>query len=534
MADPTLSGLPGVLWPSTATGSLSQAPLTSSDGSVQLAYGRAVALGTISTTNSSGVSTSQHIAVVVGSGSIGNNSGSQVPVLAVIDMSGIYTPGATVTCNPQETSGSPNCPLLIGMLQLPTTATDVILNGGLAVVATGANVLLVNLNDPTHPTFAGQVTGSFGNYIAITDQQFLLGQSMVGGAAQGVTLGVFDPEIYVSSTSPALIPIAPTPLTALSLGFLWQYQLSGGATLSQSRVPADLFVTFDTVHVKQEAGFFSSGTAAELAAITANVVAGTPLDVVWNQQAMVTNAMIDLGQVQFATVEATALGVPGKVPTFPQYLTFSCDNNDQGGGDGNRISIIRTYIANKITDRVSQKLYAPLCSDFVSSTATSPSSAHFTVQQYNTHNHPWLIVRQALLDGLEAIRTDCVSLPANQYPCSSGLQITDGYRTPADNGNTGGSAKTTSRHMFGDAADISIRPFDSVDANGNPMSVWDTGSQQYLRWYAWQQLAQAHGACVESWATMQGPLGSASPNIPHLHVDWPTLPVPGGGCPKLF
>jgi hypothetical protein len=181
---------------------------------MQLAYGRAVALGTISTTNSSGVSTSQHIAVVVGSGSVRSGSGSQVPVLAVIDVSGTYTPGATVTCNPQETSGSPNCPLLIGMLQLPTTATDVTLNGNLALVATGTNVLLVNLESPAQPTFAGQITGNFGNWLTVAGAGLLICSSpnSLNGDLQVATTG---PVFLINEVNPAIIDVDKNFMTVV-------------------------------------------------------------------------------------------------------------------------------------------------------------------------------------------------------------------------------------------------------------------------------------------------------------------------------
>ncbi len=170
LADPTLSGPQAVLYPpSAADGTFAGNPvqallMTSADGQTNdlLCYGRAVALGTIAATDSNGNSTNKHIAVVVGSGLVGSmitcpvlssTSPPFVALLAVVDLTGAYAQGTTVACDPNATTGSPNCPKAIGFLQLPTGGTDVKLNGSLALVATGTNVLLVNLENPSQPVF---------------------------------------------------------------------------------------------------------------------------------------------------------------------------------------------------------------------------------------------------------------------------------------------------------------------------------------------------------------------------------------------
>src|SRR5260370_30164482 len=105
LADPTLSGPRGVLCPpssgdGTCAGNPVQALLmTSADGQTNylLCYGRAVALGIISATDSNGNSTNKHIAVVVGSGLVGSMTSSPVvsaapapylSLLAVVDLTG--------------------------------------------------------------------------------------------------------------------------------------------------------------------------------------------------------------------------------------------------------------------------------------------------------------------------------------------------------------------------------------------------------------------------------------------------------------
>src|SRR6266851_2762250 len=182
LADPTLSGPQAVLYPpSAADGTFAGNPvqallMTSADGQTNslLCYGRAVALGIIAATDSNGNSTNKHIAVVVGGGLVGSMTSCPVPssapapyvsLLAVVDLTGAYAQGTTVACDPKATTGSPNCPKAIGFLQLPTGGADVKLHGNVALVATGTNILLINLEDPTHPTLpakspAPSATGS--------------------------------------------------------------------------------------------------------------------------------------------------------------------------------------------------------------------------------------------------------------------------------------------------------------------------------------------------------------------------------------
>jgi RHS repeat-associated protein len=182
IVDPTLNASQAILWPPMSqSGSLSQAPLqgaiTNPNGTPTIGtlnLGRAVALTTIPVTNSMGVTSNQHLVVVLGSGTIGSGT---VPVLAVVDLSGAYNQGATVTCPANATSGSPNCPLLIGMVQLPTTGTDLAVNGSVAFVATGTSIIVVNLENPTQPALAGTINGTLGDWLTITNTGFLISTS---------------------------------------------------------------------------------------------------------------------------------------------------------------------------------------------------------------------------------------------------------------------------------------------------------------------------------------------------------------------
>jgi hypothetical protein len=191
IADPTLSGASAVVYPS---GSLSTTPLqmTSADGQTtyQLLLGRAVALGAIPMTDSNGNTINKHIGVVVGSGKIGptTNIGSSpvVSVLAVFDMSQVYS------------TGQPFAPNLIGMLALVdqngnlVSGIDVKLNGSVALVATGSNIILVNLENPRQPIPAGQITGSFGNWVATNPSGQIIGSANAPiSGIQVSSLGIF-------------------------------------------------------------------------------------------------------------------------------------------------------------------------------------------------------------------------------------------------------------------------------------------------------------------------------------------------------
>jgi len=196
VADPQV----GVQYPgpdSAGDGGLNQAILTSADGTYQFQLGRAVALGTVSTTDSQGNSSSEPVAVLVGTGTA---SGQPVSLLVVVNM--------TV----------PTSPVLQGFLSLGSVgADDVILNGNLALVATGTNVLIVNIAQPASPFLAGQITGTFGTGLALTDSGILLGaspNSAYGGlhtAAIGtvpVVQDVFPVLARLDQNSKSLDPIA--------------------------------------------------------------------------------------------------------------------------------------------------------------------------------------------------------------------------------------------------------------------------------------------------------------------------------------
>jgi len=283
LADPTLSGSQAVLYPPSATdGTFAGNPvqallMTSADGQTNslLCYGRAVALGTIPFTDSNGNSTNKHVAVVIGSGLVGSMTSCPVlssapapyvSLLAVVDLTGAYAQGTTVACDPKATTGSPNCPKAIGFVQLPTGGTDVKLNGSVALVATGTNVLLVNLEDPTHPTLAGQINGSFGNWLALADNSLLVGSSPNGTAS--VNTALLGPAVIITDIAPA---VAQTDITGHT-----KAPLTVTYTVQQLPAPADS----STLELYRNGQFVSSfpATGTTNGKFTAIIPVGVLLD----------------------------------------------------------------------------------------------------------------------------------------------------------------------------------------------------------------------------------------------------------------
>lgn len=192
IADPQQPGPNAVLYPASVgttihnLPSLDPSPLNfqvqNPDNSIStytLQNGRALALGTISTTDSLGNSNSEQIAAIVGSGNappLPDGTPAQ-SVFVVVNM-------VTNTGNPLH----PVSPVVQGMLGLSAFATDVVIHGNLALVGTTVNkILLVNLVDPAHPVSAGEIDalpGSvFGDRLAVSDDGLIVTSSF--NAANG-------------------------------------------------------------------------------------------------------------------------------------------------------------------------------------------------------------------------------------------------------------------------------------------------------------------------------------------------------------
>ena len=202
LADPTLSGSSAVLYPPAPGGQFATNPVqpltqTSADGTTNNLFcnGRAVAFANLASDDGTGTTTTKHVAVLVGAGMTSPAASTTacpstalpantVPALMVVDLSDAYAQGSPFTIKP------------LGFLQLPTTPTDVNVNGNVALVATGSNILLVNLANPSQPILAGQITGNFGNWVTTNASGLIVGSSTSPTGVQVSSLGVV-PQISV-------------------------------------------------------------------------------------------------------------------------------------------------------------------------------------------------------------------------------------------------------------------------------------------------------------------------------------------------
>jgi hypothetical protein len=318
MADPTLSGSSAVLYPSVSHNALSQTPLQllSSDASTayQFVLGRAVALGTIPVTNSSGATSNQHIAVLVGSGRVGPvasvNAAPLVPALMVVDLSQAYM------------FGQPFIPKPIGFLQLPVTPTDAVLNGNMALVATGTNVLAISLANPSQPLSAGQISGTFGNWLGLSTDGFLIGTSNSSGTS--LKTAAFDaviatqcpalPAVLVSGTlqNPiyqtvqpvtCTIRLVPSSTPASSSNFFLK-QINQALVTSANNVPLGGGVG----SVQLPAGLNISGNAATAESTAINTQTNQPIKTLVQTVNVIACQALNIGTV-FANGDDVTAGL---------------------------------------------------------------------------------------------------------------------------------------------------------------------------------------------------------------------------------
>jgi hypothetical protein len=218
VADPGQGGLQAVLYPPTdvlGTG-LSQAGLSSSDGQSRLQQGTAIALGSVSVVNANGSSVQEPVAVAVGTGTF--NGTPQVPVLVVVDMTDPRHPAAQGFVELIDNSGA---------LVFPT---DIILKDTIAVIGTGkGEVLLVDISDPAFPLAAGEIDGSFGTHLALTDDNILVTSSVVA-ATGGVHTASFGSACAQFRAQLQNHPATLTPAVGQATLFGWS--MSGGLNTS--------------------------------------------------------------------------------------------------------------------------------------------------------------------------------------------------------------------------------------------------------------------------------------------------------------
>jgi hypothetical protein len=321
MVDPTIGGSQAILYPPSSGGLFNTNPvqplqMTSSDGSTKslLCYGQAMDVGTLPVLNSDGTTSNEHIAVVVGNGIVGP-AGSVTscpvagqtsalpaqPLLAVINISQIYN------------AGSPLAPQLIGVLPLPTGGTDVTLNGTVALVSTGSNIQLVNLQNPSAPTAAGQITGSFGNWAALTPTGFIVTTSS-NNSAGGVQTATEQSVVFTQCPGPILSSVISGAGTPNAV-----YQFVEPVNCTVNVVPpstpaSNVNVSF--VQTSPSISFTNVALTNDVGQV--QIPANTKVTgVVMNAQSSATNPK----------TKAPILGLTQAIPIGPVHIVVDSDND---------------------------------------------------------------------------------------------------------------------------------------------------------------------------------------------------------------
>ncbi|HEX4965048.1 MAG TPA: Ig-like domain-containing protein [Thermoanaerobaculia bacterium] len=189
VVDPLQSGPGAVLYPPRDSGGtgLSTVPLQSADGRFQLELGHALALGSLQRTDADGNSSSLPVALVVGTGTVvsGGSSVSGATLFAVVDLT------------------DPRHPAPLGFLQLSDFAGDVVLKDSFALVTVGGKIRLISLTDPAHPSDAGEITGAFGDRLAVSSSGIVVTAS-VNGTVGGVHTATLVPGVFTQCDAPIL------------------------------------------------------------------------------------------------------------------------------------------------------------------------------------------------------------------------------------------------------------------------------------------------------------------------------------------
>ena len=119
--------------------------------------------------------------------------------------------------------------------------------------------------------------------------------------------------------------------------------------------------------------------------------------------------------------------------TWTNYLgSTAWQENVLPCGD-ERGTIIQEYVTYNVNLR-------PTCSDF---TQSVPASSHYSFGQWNSGTYSWAILRDSVVANTFCVVSNYGSVP----------NLNSGYRNPARNAQV--SDATNSRHVYGDAADLS-------------------------------------------------------------------------------
>jgi hypothetical protein len=240
VADPS-AGSNGVLYPpytSTSPGApLTQAPLQMTSGTTvySLTNGVALDVGIIPVTVS-GATTNKQYAVVVGSGTV---NGTGASLLAVVDISQPYVPASQGPYTP----GTPYLPLPVSFFQLSTGPTDVILDGTMALVGTGSNVLIVDLTNPAQPVNGGVIAGSFGSRLALDSNGVLIAAGNIPSSS--VQTAATIPTVQAQPQNPIFAAI--TQGDSYGPTNQQQFQLLSNLPLAVLLVPPNPAITTGTL-----------------------------------------------------------------------------------------------------------------------------------------------------------------------------------------------------------------------------------------------------------------------------------------------
>jgi len=338
VADPLLGGLQAVVYPPATGGGLSQPTLMATrmnqDTSTPptpaiFCLGHYVALGTIpvttQTTNgtvTTVMTANKHIALLAGFGVINPAQGATCsaatkysPMLMTFDLSAPYS------------SGQPYTPKPMGYFPLASTATDILLRGSIALVATGTDILVVNLSDPTQPVDGGKIscgpsgtTCNFGNGIALTSSGLIVSTSMTpltnASVPGSLHIAAIDPRLNISLVDPQVVYVGNDGKTIQDLQF-------------QVQVPANFeTLTNATVTLMDGTNAATSvkvGTLVAGAQQMVTVPKGTQLSV--PTDALLVSVLAPAGNTPSVSnaVMAPVYG-PGALPPAPAIPTPVCLN----------------------------------------------------------------------------------------------------------------------------------------------------------------------------------------------------------------
>lgn len=173
------------------------------------------------------------------------------------------------------------------------------------------------------------------------------------------------------------------------------------------------------------------------------------------------NNQVVASQIFYANFWGAVYSVSAWVESSDEWRNVSCEiyvadlNGSTSAGDYGTIppecgDERTTLIAEYGTYGVS---WAPDCSVF---TQNVPTSSHYSFSSWRSPNYSWAVLREYAVSNVYCVVSNHGSTPG----------LNSGYRSPSHNHSEGGA--TNSRHVYGDAADLSASQaavWDSLRAN---------------------------------------------------------------------